>query len=374
MDVKNLLAAAAALGIAACTVPTDAPPDEESPQESERTNVGGKGDYFGDDDRKDPFHGDVTDRQRRWARSTALMVDESDIVEDEGGNLSLDTTPFNEERDLCEDANFAQQPTVGSCSSFLVKPDVLVTAGHCVDWGFSCEDNRFVFDYGYYDEGQNPTQITEDQVYRCEEIMAEKYEGNGLDELDYAVIKLEEPVDDREPLEMRQEGHVQPGTHLTLIGNPDGLPTKVDSGGVAFHTTDTRFVATNDSFSGHSGGLVMNNATGVVEAVHVASGGQRYVRDEEESCYRARNCQQANTDGECQGSIGVYTEHWRQFVEESQGGGDAGLGDAGLSDAGTNDAGSNGSGSDTSVLGDVRSQPDTGSTTTSDAGSGGGDL
>lgn len=108
---------------------------------------------------------------------------------------------------------------------------------------------------------------------------------------------------------------------------------------MVFHATEQRFVATNDSFSSHSGSAVINSQTGRVEAVHVASGGDRFERDEEQNCNRPKQCQVANTDGECQGSIGVHVSQWRQFVEGSagDGSGDTGVGDAG--DVGVSDAG-----------------------------------
>lgn len=355
----------ATLGLAACGSTADKGKSGSSKSDDNNSYVGGKGDYFGQDDRKDPFRSDVPDRHRKWARSTALLAEADDIVEnDDGEGLKLESEKYSEDRDLCADARFADQPVVPNCSSFLVKPDVMVTAGHCTDWGFSCEDARFVFDYGYYQEGEDPTQIEQEDVYKCEEMIAEKYEGNELDELDYAVIKLQRPVEDREPLELRQEGHAQPGDHLALIGYPDGLPVKIDARGVVFHTTDTRFVATNDSFSGHSGSAVVNTATGKVEAVHVASGGDRFERDDDAGCMRAKQCQEANIDGECQGSIGVYTEHWRQYVDgNTNSGGDAGMGDAGMTSPDAGSYGDSGMSSDAGTYGDSyddMNYPDTG--------------
>ncbi|MFB6374010.1 MAG: serine protease, partial [Bradymonadaceae bacterium] len=313
------LAVSLLLGAAGCGVDVDVGDEPSDIDDEDRAAPGGKADYFGEDDRQDPRHASITDRQTKWARATALMTDTSDIEQTDDGGLQLasDKT-FGDSRNLCEDVRFTDQPVVPNCSSFLVAPDVMVTAGHCTEgWGApSCEEMRFVFDFGYYGADDAPTDITEQQVAKCEKIVASTHEGNELTQKDYAVVKLTEPVTDREPLDLRsEEGHVSPGDHLTLIGYPDGLPVKVDSGGVVFHTNETRFVATNDSFAGHSGGAVLNTRTGEIEAVHVASGGQRFESADGQACKRPKQCQQANTDGECQGSIGVHTSVWRQHVE-----------------------------------------------------------
>lgn len=303
--------ALAAVGCGEISTPADSTSAESSGSEAP---AGAKADYFGEDDRRDPYHSDVTDRQRRWARSTALVVHQREITESSSGELSLDAAPFNRRRNLCDDVAFAEQPTVGGCSSFLAAPDTVVTAGHCLNNSLSCDDARFVFEYGYFEEGEDPTQVSSDQVYRCEEVVDRRYEGDELEDLDYAVIRLDRAVEDREPLEIRRQGRLEEGDRLTLIGNPDGLPTKIDAGGEVFHTESTRFVATNDSFAGHSGGVVLNNRTGVVEAVHVDSQGPRFVEPEGEICDRLRRCEEASVEPPCQGSVGVYASEWRELV------------------------------------------------------------
>lgn len=350
--VASLLVAAAACGTGVDG--TDGSPSSDD--RTDRDTPGGKADYFGEDDRQDPRSDGVSERQTGWARSSALLAGKEDIEQTDDGGLQLKSDEtYGEYRNLCEDVPFTEQPVVPACSSFLVAPDVMVTAGHCVE-GFgspSCSDMRFVFDYGYFGDDGAPTAISEDKVARCEQIVAANYEGNELDQKDFAVIKLQEPVTDRQPLELRAEGgRVSAGDHLTLIGYPDGLPVKVDSGGVVFHTTDTRFVATNDSFAGNSGGAVVNTRTGKIEAVHVASGGQRFESADDQQCSRPKQCQQANTDGECQGSIGVHTEVWRQHVRQATDGSSGDVGpdagsDAGPSpDVGTGDAGYDDTGDD----------------------------
>lgn len=339
-----------------CTDQLDRGEPDPAPVSDEGSPSSNKADYFGEDDRRDPASPEVTDRQRRWARATALVAEADDVAETDESGLTLESTPYREEKNLCEDAAFADQPVVPGCSSFLVDDDTVVTAGHCTSWSFSCEDARFVFDYGIYEEGEDPTAIDEEDVYQCAEVVAESYEGNQLEQLDYAVIRLDREVTDREPLEIRSEGRVDSGAHLALVGYPDGLPVKIDDRGVVFHTTEQRFVATNDSFGGHSGSAVVNLSTGKVEAVHVASGGDRFQRDEEADCRRAKQCREATIEGACQGSIGVHAEHWRPFVDGYEGSdgdtGPDGGGDAGVYGTDTGTVGPDGGEADTTA--DIR--------------------
>ena len=45
---------------------------------------------------------------------------------------------------MCPDERFAAQPANADCSATLIAPDIMLTAGHCIN---SCGDSRFVFDY-----------------------------------------------------------------------------------------------------------------------------------------------------------------------------------------------------------------------------------
>lgn len=295
---------AAALGLTACTL--------DSVPQAPDWSGGGKADYFGVDDRLDPFESEP--RTVAWARSTALVANRSSIQEEDDGTLRLKSTPLAERRGLCAGERFAEQPIGGFCSSFLVAPDLVVTAGHCLNGSRTCSSVRFVFDYAYYTPDQDPTVLDPEKVYACAEVVAHAFEGSDFDQLDYAVIRLDRPVEDRDPLPVRWVGQVSPGAHLTLIGYSDGLPVKIDGRGVVYHATDQRFVSTNDSFAGHSGSAVINNTTGLVEGVHVSSAGTRYVHDEEADCYRAQRCDEATLDGECQGSVGVHAAQWRHHL------------------------------------------------------------
>src|SRR5690606_7912461 len=100
------------------------------------------------------------------------------------------------EANLCSDQRFAAQVTPGSCSGFLVGPDVLVTAGHCVSNQKKCEDKFWVF--GFTREEAADLTLSGENVYKCSQVLYQVL--NQGDKNDYAVIKLDRPVEGREPL------------------------------------------------------------------------------------------------------------------------------------------------------------------------------
>ena len=301
-------------------------------------DIGGKGDYFGEDDRKEPYEQGVTDRQRSWARATALITKRSKLVEsDDGGSFQLRSETFGERLDMCEDVRFADQPSGGYCTAFLVSPDTLVTAGHCLEFGdFSCDSGRFVFDFGYYDRDRDIRRIDRGDVYRCAEVVASTVEGDGPGELDYGVVRLQRPVDDRTPLEVRQEGRPEVGDVVATIGYSSGLPVKIDADGVVIESADVRMTSTSDAFPGNSGGPVINVGTGHVEGLVSSEQGDGFVDDDEQDCHRPKRCT-GTGEHQCTGMSSVLAEHWRHVIGGST---DSGGDHADSSDAGpTTDAG-----------------------------------
>src|SRR5690606_25377246 len=48
---------------------------------------------------------------------------------------------------FCSSERFTEQPNPGMCSGFLIAPDLIATAGHCVTLDNFCEEYEWVFDY-----------------------------------------------------------------------------------------------------------------------------------------------------------------------------------------------------------------------------------
>ncbi len=219
---------------------------------------------YGSDDRKDLY--EVTNPLfQQLARSTAAMIDSSDITKVSGGYRLRAKTLASE--GICKSARFANQITAASCSGFLIAPDLMVTAGHCVNHYYDCVYNYWVFDYAVFKPGQDGTAIIpQENVYRCDDIISSTY--NKVN--DYSLIKLRRSVIGRQPLKFRKSGKVRSGTKLVIIGHPTGLPLKIaDNAKVKKNSHHDYFVANLDSFAGNSGSAVFDAKTGQVEGILV---------------------------------------------------------------------------------------------------------
>jgi subtilisin-like proprotein convertase family protein len=226
---------------------------------------------YGDDNRLDLFDRKVPESWRELAKSTAILVKKVDLSTDPSrdNHMSLKADSFGNSMNLCPDERFREQPTPGFCSGFLVGPDILVTAGHCMDGESRCRETAFVFDYGYLDPLADLGSVPQGNVYGCKEVIAQSLDR--VTSNDYAVIRLDRQVDGRTPLKFRKEGQIERGTNLLVIGHPSGLPTKV-AAGASVRSTETSkpfFVANLDTYGGNSGSAVFNEGTGEVEGILV---------------------------------------------------------------------------------------------------------
>jgi len=232
---------------------------------------------YGNDDRLDfieinnPLH-------KKWALATAAMISKFTAREDYNNpNIYKIKSKMLQQNGVCEYQRFSRQLTAADCSGFLINEDTLVTAGHCVRHKQDCKDWFWVFDYrsGYAPEGYNPykigrtIRIEAKNVYSCKKII--KTEVISSTGQDFAVIKLDRKVLDREPLQIRKTGRVGQNANLVIAGYPSGLPVKVADNARVRKNDDalTYFVATTDSFVGNSGSAVINEDTGLVEGILV---------------------------------------------------------------------------------------------------------
>ena len=245
---------------------------------------------YGDDDRVD-VPDSPSEMLKKLAASTAAMIKADDIAADG----SLPTETLGESFNLCPGERFAEQINPAVCSGFLVRSDVLVTAGHCIRTEADCENYKWAF--GFYN---GVTKLEESQVYSCKSILKtvvnSKTSGNGAD---FAVIQLDRKVEGRKPLAFRQSGQVAKGAGLVVIGHPSGLPTKI-AGGANVRSLESGYLVANlDTFGGNSGSAVFNATTGEVEGILVR-GELDYVSDVVDGnvCKRVNKCANDGCDGE----------------------------------------------------------------------------
>lgn len=238
---------------------------------------------YGDDNRVDVY-ASTNSMHVELANSTAAMVSKDSISYDQDDNILLKGTSL-EGRGMCSSERFAKQPTVASCSGFLVGEDLLVTAGHCIKSAADCEKYKWVFDYKVEHENQQTVTVPQTSVYNCKEVVNTVLDKLSMD--DFALIRLERKVTDRRILEYRRGGKIRKNTPLVVIGHPTGLPAKIADGANVRKLKGKYFSANLDTYGGNSGSAVFNAQTGVVEGILVR-GDRDYVYN------RARGCQESN--------------------------------------------------------------------------------
>jgi hypothetical protein len=291
---------------------------------------------YGQDDRRDI--GQVTNQAYLdMSRATAAMVPMDSLKLDTSVKQYILTdkvkTLATNDLKLCKNEPYANQPDLSMCSGFLVGPDLLVTAGHCTNQvQDACKSYRWVFGY-QVENGQNPTDQSfgEQEVYNCKEVVHEVFDpfGSGLD---FSIIRLDRPVRDRQPLEIRKEGKVENAAKLVVMGYPWGLPLKISPNGSVLANTDSAaFYTSLDTFQGNSGSAVINMDSGEVEGVLVNGKTDFYVsfqvlegangKQTMDRCRRVNRCDDAakncNAADNQQGEGVTRITHLAELIEKA---------------------------------------------------------
>ncbi len=246
---------------------------------------------YGEDGRKDIFE-TTNPSYLEMAKSTAAMIDSSGMRKI-GNEVQIYGTILSN-LGICRSERFSDQVSAAGCSGFLVAPNKLVTAGHCITSMADCQAQKWVFDYKISSANQRTITVPATSVYGCKSILSRKL--TPLTKNDYALIELDRTVEDRQPVKFRSAGKVSKGDALVVIGHPSGLPTKIADGATVRSLNHRYFKANLDTFGGNSGSPVFNVKTEEVEGI-LARGENDYVPGPN-GCLVANVCQNDSCRGE----------------------------------------------------------------------------
>jgi V8-like Glu-specific endopeptidase len=235
-------------------------------------------------------------RARGQGTSVTLMAKTPDDVFVVNGVSFINTAPL---RKICPaeaksnpDPVF-DQPAMERCTAFLVAPDRVATAGHCVEQaapavcqaGASATNLRFVFGFQMTNGTTASTPAVND-FYAGKKVIA----CSRSDADDWAVIELDGVVKGRTPLKVDGSSALPNGAAVSYIGHPLGLPLKQLDGVVLESSATKSFAASLKSTSGASGSPVFDSSgvvVGLVRRSIVPAGGPAI-------CLRLRSCQGAS--------------------------------------------------------------------------------
>ncbi len=240
------------------------------------------------------------------ARAAAALVATDRLAWDAGQERWTLTEPVRlGDQGLCRKELFWHQPKVARCSGFLVAPDVVATAAHCVGGRVVRPTRNAVasvlaatlvaFDFGMTaadaprvrcaesETYAPPFRWNKDQVIRPVEILDRVYVENGED---FALVRLERAVSGRAPAALSRVPY-EVGDELYGIGAPTGLPLKEAYDGLVIKVGASTFLANLDLFQSNSGSPV-STVSGVVGIA--ARGGMDFVASSEggQPCFKSR--------------------------------------------------------------------------------------
>ena len=175
------------------------------------------------------------------------------------------------------------------CTGFLVSPDILVTARHCVQNQVHCDQYQWVFGtQSYYTFNDEKLRFMVSEKRKCQKILAEdKFQ-------DYSFIKLNKPVA-IEPISIPKRIHVPEAIYM--LGSTLGSPLISSGRGRIFKHNHQFYWAAIDSFKGGSGSPVFSDHSGELIGMMIA-GSQDLEFNEQRQCYQYFRCRAGSCDGE----------------------------------------------------------------------------
>jgi V8-like Glu-specific endopeptidase len=251
------------------------------------------GAIFGQDNRVDITPNSPSES---YARSTAIAV-LSGNFKIAADKIKLD---FSDESGiLCKDQRFSDQPSLSyACTGFLVAPNILATAGHCmVNTGESehetdtyCKAFSWLFDYQVDSSGKfNAENISTHQLYHCKQVIYAVNQSSAPF-LDFALVELDRPAIGRKPFTLAPAMENQ--IPLSMIGYPLGMPAKYSTTAKILLDNPSResFITNLDAFEGNSGSPVLNRSMEVVGILIAGSPSPNTIDDASGTCGRYNRC------------------------------------------------------------------------------------
>src|SRR5262249_39912330 len=145
----------------------------------------------------------------------------TDRLQPSPGGFNLKTESFGAKYNLCHDQKYRDQPLLGYGSGFLVAPDIVATAGHCINEKLDESEICVLFDFEVTKDKVETFRRPE-QIYYVAQKLKWVVEKSGAD---YGFIRLDRPVGIA-PLSIAPHDPKN-GTQVYVVGHPVGLPKKL---------------------------------------------------------------------------------------------------------------------------------------------------
>ncbi|MCP4153510.1 MAG: trypsin-like peptidase domain-containing protein, partial [bacterium] len=197
--------------------------------------------------------------------SVAVICLRGGIHDNGNGSSTLCTNAYKDYIKLCGCEPFIDQRQLSGqmCTGFLVKDDVIATAGHFA-YKKNVKELCIAFGYAMPVLGEEKTCLPEENIYYGEEIIERVCDEKGDD---WALVRLNRKVKDRPVLTFSSKSTCVESP-VYLLGYPMGLPLKYAPGAYVADMKEAFFKADLDVFQGNSGSPVFcsesNEVVGIV--------------------------------------------------------------------------------------------------------------
>lgn len=235
---------------------------------------------YGQDNRTDTYSAPASIQE--LGRSVPGQFGKETFVNKGGVYLLQSVTLAKRHRSNCSSVKFSEQIVGPKCSGFLVAPNIIATAGHCMTTPEDCSNFLWAFDFKLKAAGDSSyTTIPASNVYSCKKVLAQKYEY--YEGFDYTLIQLDRNVEGRSPLVLDFNSDYLVGTPQFTLGYPSGLPLKYADSGLLTKDLEKVYYTTLDTFHGNSGSPTFDANTHKVTGL-TSMGNGDYVWNASNTC------------------------------------------------------------------------------------------
>lgn len=211
---------------------------------------------------EDPEAGDDVDLSDVEQHTICGPTDDSQWVNDYNGNLGVTTTfVANNKASKGALASGSGASSGKYCSGTLISANTFLTAGHCVD--SSSVGEYAVFNY---ERARGSSTLLTQAPFRIDAVLED-----GVGGVDYAILRLAGTPGNTWGIATVASADPATGAGATIIGHPQGLPKKIESGTVSGLSGNQIRYGNIDTLGGNSGSGVIDSQ-GRVIGVHTNGG------------------------------------------------------------------------------------------------------